>query len=203
MRNFSLTRSDRRKWDLHSEEMILYSAESIHHTREVGLTAGGLLLVAMILKGDYFDGIEGLGSSMAHGLARSGLGDRLLEATKTLPNDCFETFRRKWLDDLKKELIFNPRGVLPSRKPTAVKNIPDSFPQKNVLDLYVHPVTSFSTSQDLPNFSEWSDLRPPRISDIASFCRSHLGWTDEMEMLKTFQNKLWEGIFLRLLYTVS
>lgn len=172
------------------------------HTSGVELTAGGLLLVALILGGDYSDGIQGIGSSVACGLAKAGFGDRLLNAARSLSDGQFEHFRRAWLEDLKAELRTNSRGCLPSRKPSAIKLIPNSFPQSSILDLYVRPLTSFGPSQNPPDTSDWKSKGPPSISRITAFCRSHLGWNDDVEIIRTFQNNLWEGIFLQTLFSV-
>jgi Holliday junction resolvase YEN1 len=46
----------------------------------VGLSRGGLLLVALLSKGDYSDGLDGCGPVISAALARCGFGERILLA---------------------------------------------------------------------------------------------------------------------------
>ncbi|KAG1742217.1 XPG I-region-domain-containing protein [Suillus lakei] len=54
---------------------MIYTAEAIRKHPEVGLTRGGFVLFAVLVKGDYGDGVRVVGKGIAHGLARCGFGD--------------------------------------------------------------------------------------------------------------------------------
>ncbi|KAF8955516.1 hypothetical protein BDZ97DRAFT_1964788 [Flammula alnicola] len=187
------------KLNLHHDELAIYNSHVIENDESVMLTGGGLLLIALAVGGDYSAGLEGCGASTVHALAKSGFGDSLLNAVQTLDSDRFETFRQKWIQDIKQELTSNAHGHLSSRQPKLAANIPADFPERSTIDLYVHPVTSFSTSSNPPDISLWK-RREPQIHRIATFCDSHLGWQDHSELLKAFHGNLWEGFFLQLLY---
>ncbi|KDR71016.1 hypothetical protein GALMADRAFT_214050 [Galerina marginata CBS 339.88] len=130
----SMTLADRKKAKLHSEEMKIYMADFIEHTNDVPLSRGGILLLALTLGGDYDSGIEGCGPAIAHGLARCGFGDLLLEAGQTLDEDAFELFRQKWLQDFKNEFTMNTKGCLSTRQPKLALNIPETFPERSTVN---------------------------------------------------------------------
>ncbi|KDR70577.1 hypothetical protein GALMADRAFT_46237, partial [Galerina marginata CBS 339.88] len=191
----------RAKMNLRHDEFGIYHAHVIEHTESVLLSTGGLLLLALVLGGDYSSGLEGCGVSVAHALAKSGFGDSLLEAAQSLDDIGFELFRQKWISDLRNELTTNTYGHLRARQPKLASNIPANFPERSILELYCRPLTSFSPMQILPDISSWKP-REPKIKEITTFCYTHLGWRDISEILGVFHRNLWEGVFLQMLYSV-
>ncbi|KAJ7610446.1 PIN domain-like protein [Roridomyces roridus] len=61
-------------------ECIIYYDDAIQHTPGVSLDRDGLLLCALLLGGDYDDGLPGFGPKIAHALAACGFGRELLDS---------------------------------------------------------------------------------------------------------------------------
>ena len=89
-------------------------------------------------------GLVGCGKAVAHGLARTTLGDQLLEAAKDLSEEELETFLVPWRQQLREELLFNKRGLLKSRYPAIANAVHSDFPQPSVIIKYTQPVTSWA-----------------------------------------------------------
>ncbi|KAH9976625.1 hypothetical protein BGW80DRAFT_1558455 [Lactifluus volemus] len=87
-------------------------------------------------------GLSRCGTGIAHGLAKSGLGDQLLEAAQSLTRAELADFLATWRQALRDELRTNSRGHLGSKKPSLAKAVPDSFPDVDVLLSYTNPIIS-------------------------------------------------------------
>ncbi|KDR75967.1 hypothetical protein GALMADRAFT_67468, partial [Galerina marginata CBS 339.88] len=150
-----------------------------------------------MIGGDYSDGLEGCGQKTAHGLVKCGFGDSLLLAINTLDGDNLRTFLNSWICDIRKELISNSRGFLPSCRPQLAASISHEFISPQVIEFYVRPVSSFfPTPGPLPTPWKPGGIR---INRLASFCANDLGWKEGTGLRKTFHANLWEGVFLQML----
>ncbi|KAJ3712058.1 PIN domain-like protein, partial [Lentinula raphanica] len=58
------------------EQILMYSAEYIKS--ELGVSHAGIVLISLLLKSDFGEGVNGIGPETAVGLAKCGYGDRLL-----------------------------------------------------------------------------------------------------------------------------
>jgi Holliday junction resolvase YEN1 len=153
--------------------------------------------------GDYSPGLANCGPSIALGLTKSGFGDALLNAVETLRDNALNSFLSTWRQEIRHELIHNSKGFLTSRQPQLAAQIPDSFPNRDILDLYVYPLTSWSSpTENPPNPVLWKS-REPRIFDITKFCSRNLGWKTDQDIAHHFQNTLWKGVFFRMISSVS
>ncbi|KAF8232221.1 PIN domain-like protein, partial [Tricholoma matsutake] len=193
------------KWGngLGGDEASIYSSETIENVDTVALTPGGLLLMALIAGSNYDSGILGYGASTTHGLAKCGFGDALLTAANALPdNDCFQMFLSAWRAQMHLELSTNSRGFLPRRSIVRASKLKVSaFPNVDVLNLYLHPKTSWTVGlgahvRDTVAPS-WK-LCEPVIHEITTFCQQRLGWSDLAALLKRFENVLWGGVICRM-----
>lgn len=143
-------------------------------------------------------GLIGCGKRIASGIARSGLGDSLLTATLTLTPTALLVFLVNWRNALCLELATDPRGFLGRRYPTLSENVPDTFPNLNILRAYAFPHMSWSYGNNGPTW-RISQSQTPNIGALARLCRDNFGWTNIPER---FEEAIWPGVFLRMLFKV-
>uniref|UniRef100_A0A8H8CI32 XPG-I domain-containing protein n=1 Tax=Psilocybe cubensis TaxID=181762 RepID=A0A8H8CI32_PSICU len=176
------------------DEMIAYTYS---HLLDLGLTSGGLVLFALVCGGDYdCAGLKGFGPSHAHALASCGFGDQLVKAFQTLSGVALQDFLNHWRTEIKHELLTNSHGHLHSRSPVLSERLTESFPDLDILDLYLNPLTSAPGQK----FQPWI-LQEPSVPGLIDVSSTHLGWRSEDVLRKRFKAKVWEGIFLQMLYS--
>jgi hypothetical protein len=178
---------------------IYTSADILAHP-SVLLTRGGLILIGLLSGGDYHQaGLPRCGTGTAHGLAKSGLGDELLEAAQSLTRAELSEFLTSWREALSNELRTNSRGHLGSKKPSLAKTIPDSFPDIDILLSYTNPITSATDAGARRTHTppEWN--REPNLAKLAHVCELHFEWGLKDTIIKRFRTVLWPSIVLRAL----
>ncbi|KAJ7227763.1 PIN domain-like protein [Mycena rebaudengoi] len=161
------------------DHLALYTAEKMRTS--LGLTTGGLLLLAVLCKGDYGTGLKNCGPVIAHALARRGLGDSLLLAVQTLPRDGLVEFLNLWRATLKNELSNDPGGVLGRHYSSMAKKVPNSFPSLSLLSLYINPRTSASLNGAGLDTSSWGKKYPDVVA-IARICADNFSWGTVQEL---------------------
>ncbi|KAJ7272665.1 PIN domain-like protein, partial [Mycena haematopus] len=180
------------------DEITLYTSAAMQSNPAVGLTSGGVLLLAILGGGDYDTvGLAGCGVTTAYALARCGLGDSLLEAAQTLVGNNLEYFLVGWRAQLRAELATNSRGHLKSKQATLSNKVPDTFPSLQVLNLYVHPVMSWSESFFPPDFDSWI-VKLPALPALALYCNRKFGWTP-LDMVGRLKKFVFPGMCVRRL----
>ena len=178
---------------------IYTSADILAHP-SVQLTRGGLILIGLLSGGDYHQaGLPRCGPGIAHGLAKSGLGDELLEAAQSLARTELPDFLATWRESLRSELRTNSRGHLGSKKPSLAKAIPDSFPDIDVLLSYTNPITSATDAGARRTHTPPQWKREPDLAKIAHVCELHFEWGLKDYIIKRFRTILWPSIILRTL----
>lgn len=186
-----------------ADQLGLYTMAEITAHPGVALSQGGILLIALMAGGDYTDGVSGCGNATAHGLALCGFGDSLYEGCNAFHGFERRHFIANWLIDIGKELRTNSLKFLPHRSPRLADSLCEAlFPQNEVIDWYIRPLTSFSSSENMPNTATWISQEPD-IEKITSMAVEHLGWRSTKEISQTFHNNLWEGVFMRIMLSVS
>ncbi|KAG2359462.1 hypothetical protein BDR07DRAFT_1488233 [Suillus spraguei] len=141
-----------------------YCAGALSNDPKIPLTMSHLLLWAMLRGGDYNPG----------GL--SGCSSQLPDMLKT------------WRDCLRTVLV---DGTLGRKYPALAASIPADFPSVEIMDLYLHPVTTWSdgaSSSLLPQLSPTQ----PSLTHLAAFCHTRLGWT-RSKIHKYFRNHFWSA----------
>jgi holliday junction resolvase YEN1 len=104
-----------------------------------GLDREGMILVALMSGGDYItEGIPGCGIKVACEAARAGFGKSLCRLSRT-----DTTGLDKWRENLVHELQINESKHF--RIKHKALQIPETFPNKEVLGYYTHPVVSSAT----------------------------------------------------------
>jgi Holliday junction resolvase Gen1 C-terminal domain len=178
---------------------IYTSADILAHP-SVQLTRGGLILIGLLSGGDYHPaGLSRCGTGIAHGLAKSGLGDQLLEAAQSLTRAELADFLATWRQALRDELRTNSRGHLGSKKPSLAKAVPDSFPDVDVLLSYTNPIISATDAGARRTHTPPRWEREPDLAKIAHVCELHFEWGLRDVIIKRFRTVLWPSIVLRAL----
>ncbi|KAF8955937.1 PIN domain-like protein, partial [Flammula alnicola] len=106
-----------------SKKYDLYSIDAIQNTESVELSRGGLLLIALLSKSDYSNGLPGCGLIISAGLARCGFGDEILHAFHKLED--FKLSRKliEITEAIKAELQNNTKGHLNSTHPNLASKL--------------------------------------------------------------------------------
>ena len=177
----------------------IYTSTDILAHPSVQLTRGGLILIGLLSGGDYHGGLSRCGPGIAHGLAKCGFGDELLEATQTLTRAELPEFLSRWREGLRNELRTNSRGHLVSKKPSLAKVIPDLFPDIDVLLSYTNPITSATDAGARRTHTPPRWDREPDLAKIGHLCELHFEWGLKDIIIKRFRTVLWPSIVLRAL----
>ncbi|KAJ6548088.1 PIN domain-like protein [Mycena sp. CBHHK59/15] len=178
----------------------IYTADSLA-SHPFYLDEDGLLLLVLLLGGDYHRGIFKCGPTIAHALARCGFGRDLRRIVTGLSGDKRDEELLKWRNALKDELKTNSAGLLEKRQPKLANNIPPDFPDLDVVELYTDPLTSWSSrfAGTPPDTSCWTPCEPI-VNQISDFCVARFGWQEVI--LDRFKSNLWPGVALRMIFSV-
>ncbi|KAJ7831727.1 hypothetical protein B0H14DRAFT_1180812 [Mycena olivaceomarginata] len=178
------------------DEITVYTSESFKN--DIGLTRGGILLLAILGGGDYDTvGLAGCGSHIALALAHCGFGDSLLQASENMAEAELEEFLIQWREDLRTELATNSRGFLRSKQNTLSTKIPETFPSLRVLSLYVQPTTSWSNGFVPPATDKWI-VKLPALPELAVYCNKEFGW-NPAAIAEKFRRLIFSGLCTRRL----
>ncbi|KAH8203274.1 hypothetical protein TruAng_002572 [Truncatella angustata] len=133
-----------------------------------GLDREGMVLVALMSGGDYLpEGIPGAGVKLACEAARAGFGKSLCRLKKSDVAGLNE-----WRNNLKHELVTN--GSRFFRTKHKALNVPEDFPNLDVLRYYTHPVVSPSATVDRLGNQCWD--KKLDIFGLREFARETFDW---------------------------
>ncbi|KAF9540597.1 hypothetical protein CPC08DRAFT_804555 [Agrocybe pediades] len=184
----------------YKDGMILYTADRIRDA--LSLSFGGLVLYCVLSGGDYNQsGVKGVGPTIAAGLGRSDIGDTLLAAIER-----GEDLDIAWLQNsIRQELKTNSQKKLTTSHPRLANELPENFVDIEILNLYLHPITSWSSKLAdsafvKPSRATWHCVSPS-IHRITQFCQTYFGWQTQDVLKKKFHNNLWQGVFAQMLYS--
>ncbi|KAJ7629828.1 PIN domain-like protein, partial [Mycena rosella] len=167
------------------------------------LDEDGLLLIVLMAGGDYDQGIPKCGAKIAHALAKHGAGRDLRQILISFAGVLRDQHLAAWRNGIRTELQTNSSGFLTRCHPKLAEDIPNSFPDMCVVDLYINPLTSWSPQflGNPPDVLLWVP-REPVIHEISTFCREHLGWNTPDVLNKRFVSVLWPGVAFRMISSV-
>ncbi|KAG8908742.1 hypothetical protein FRB99_002980 [Tulasnella sp. 403] len=177
---------------------VIYRADDIEADEDIGLDRNGMILIGLMSGGDYHQaGLARCGKQIAHGLARCGFGDSLVNAFLTLPEHALPRFLDEWRADVAHELRTNSQGYVGRKYPSLAASIPESFPDLEVLKSYVTPVTTESRGKTVDTSAWWT--REMDLAEVAACCELFFEWGVKDIILKRFRTVLWPGACLRIL----
>lgn len=156
-----------------------------------------MVLIGLLKGGDYHPGgLESCGAITAHGLAKCGFGDTLCHAAENLDKESLITFLISWRNDVRHELLTDSQGHIGQKNPKLANNIPDSFPNIDILFSYTKPLTSEFTGGNAQQFT-WET--EPDLRKLAALCETHFEWGYEAAIVEKFRTVIWCSIVLRIL----
>ncbi|KZV62574.1 hypothetical protein PENSPDRAFT_692391 [Peniophora sp. CONT] len=180
------------------EHSHIYKASDILHHSSIQLTRGGMILIGLLSGGDYSDGVKGCGMKTAHGLARCGFGDELLDAVDTRSRDDLPAFLADWRTRIREELKTNSRGMFDKRMLKLAREWPEDFPDLDILYLYTNPVTSKTDASARKTHIPPTWKKEPDFGKIANVCEMYFEWGFEEAVIKRFRTVLWNSAIQRI-----
>lgn len=137
------------------------------------------------------------GPKVSFALGQAGFGHKLVTAYKTqrrvdFVDDFLPAFRVSVADALRR----NPDNLLGRRFMKLADSITDAFPDLDVLDYYVNPLTSASRSAKWAGFA--SVVGRPDVGRLGQLMQGWQEW-DERDVLAKFRTTVWEGLLARSL----
>ncbi|TRM56748.1 PIN domain-like protein, partial [Schizophyllum amplum] len=181
-----------------SSLLIRYSQTSQHGT--CGLDATQLVLFAILVGNEYEAmGLPGCTQQQAIALARSNLAPQLCDILKA--PEAMEFWRRvdQFRARLRNELLHNTSGLLPEPLPHIAAEMPDFFPNMDVVRLLTRPTTSqLSKLQEASR--DWR-IHTPDLRGLTVLCAELFQWNSETTLHRLRLN-LFPGICTRFLLRV-
>jgi Holliday junction resolvase YEN1 len=200
------------------DKVAIYMAESLIEQASISLTEGGMLLFVLLVGWDYDQvscqlwtaathllwsvqtGLRGCGTSVAYGLAKSGLGESLLQAVQSLARHDLLFFLPRWRRKLQQELAKNASGLLTQKQPSLARKVSAKFPDVNVLLQYANPVMSW-TEDTPPNTTRWIPGQLD-IAKLALLCELFFTWGTASLIMANFRKNIYAGACIQHLPSV-
>ncbi|CAA7261855.1 unnamed protein product [Cyclocybe aegerita] len=134
------------------DEYEVYTSAAL---ADAGFPHGSFELFALLSGGDYSAGVMDCGPAIAQAMG-----------------DAFNKFLVEWRVAMQDELRTNSLGQMSSHQPHVADNILDDFPDREVLNLYLCPATSWSEPPhyQAPDTTSWMS-REVSIFNLAQFCQ--------------------------------
>ncbi|KAI0872783.1 hypothetical protein GGS24DRAFT_422100 [Hypoxylon argillaceum] len=154
---------------------------SMYDSLEIGQGASsldreGMVLVALMSGGDYLpEGIPGAGVKLACEAAKAGFGKSLCQLKRSNTSEL-----ASWKERLLYELRHNESGFFRTRHKAL--NIPDDFPNMEVLRYYTHPVVSPTKVLDRLKQQTWDGQI--NIQELREFVRETFDWSYRIGAIK-------------------
>ncbi|KDQ49855.1 hypothetical protein JAAARDRAFT_113539, partial [Jaapia argillacea MUCL 33604] len=183
-------------WKDKQDAVQVVTAERLLTEKE--LTKGGLMLIAVLVGGDYhLAGLPECGVKIAVGLAQCGFGDSLLKVIHDTASKDLDSAVACWRQALQEELRTNAHRRLPHRCPALAESIPDSFPNLSIVRAYTHPLSPHS--EQVEHNRDWSvlHLASMDVPSLASLCERFFRWGTAESLPKKFAEYIWPGFCLR------
>jgi holliday junction resolvase YEN1 len=172
LRNWSSEGTKSNKTPTH---VSMYDAQLLRESNS-GLDREGMVLVALMSGGDYLpEGIPGAGVKLACEAARAGFGEKLCRLKRTDTSEL-----NSWREWLTYELRTNESGFFRTRH--RALNVPDDFPNMDILRYYTHPVVSPASVIDQLRDQTWG--KPLDIQGLREFARETFDWNYRIGAIK-------------------
>lgn len=174
-----------------TEWMPTYSANDIRMKLKYDRDA--LIIVALLSKGDYDEGLASCGPKIALALALCGYGSQLCNLVRSRPPD-FKQRLADWRNRVKTELATNSQGLVGRKERALAEKLTDDFPDLRVVNLYLKPLTS--ARKDCPEvYGDLTWSKPMDVAALAGLMHSTFGdlKTTVHHQLRTL---IWQGALL-------
>lgn len=129
---------------------------------------------------------------MALQLASESFADDLCNAARTLDQVHLEVFLVRWRQSLRDFIRENPHRTLNHQHRKLADSIPVSFPDPNIIQLYLNPLVSRATEIDLT-------CHLPDITSITQQCELHFSWATSKHILSHFEQGILPMVLTRVL----
>jgi Holliday junction resolvase YEN1 len=122
-------------------------------------------------------------------------------AATQLSSDALQKFLLSWRYELENELLNDPHGLMGMKHPALACNLPLDFPKVNILQLYTHPLTSWSGNGHGPDTTSWT-LHQPNLAQLAIHCEKSFSWGSIGTIIKQFHENVWPAALMCMLLKV-
>ncbi|KKP02709.1 hypothetical protein THAR02_05162 [Trichoderma harzianum] len=158
----------------------------------LGLDREGMVLVALMSGGDYIpEGVPGCGPKVACEAAKAGFGKSLCQLRASDTEGI-----RQWKKSLMHELQTNESKYFRTRHKAL--DIPEDFPNVEVLRYYTHPVVSPESTLEVVR-ERLKQTREIQLDGLREFTRETFNWDFRIGAIK-FIRVLSEGLFVNRMY---
>ncbi|KAH9840013.1 PIN domain-like protein [Rhodofomes roseus] len=183
-----------RNFDAKATTLTITRAESVLTHNAVSLSRPGMILFALLSGGDYDEGgLPGFGPRVALGLARYQFGETLCQAVRMHWHGDLSQVLSDWRNNMRQTLCSDPQNLLGRRYHRLSTQIPDTFPNPDIIDSYIHPVTSPYEDFEVP------PLQPPNIARLGALCERYFSWGTVPGIIERFGNCVLPGVVVRVL----
>ena len=140
-------------------------------------------------------GLLGCGTKTASALSAYGFGESLCASARTLDRDELSQYLVKWREDVRIFLRTDPINTLGSRRPALADSIPNTFPDVNIVYLYLCPLTSSGDEIMRLGFNQ----SLPDVSAITCLCELYFEWAVPATIFVKFNKGLFPAVVMSVL----
>ncbi|KAJ7053542.1 hypothetical protein C8F01DRAFT_1260525 [Mycena amicta] len=169
----------------------LYSAADIED--RLGLSQADFIFIAIASQ----PGMKYCGTTTAISLAHAGFGRSLIEGVRSKSRSAAARFLVLWRQEIREELVSNASGCLPVAQRHLAELLPSSFPDPDILNLFLRPVVS----EPIAGLS--SRFHPLDLDRLAIFARRNFAWGDPAGVLRRFSQRILPVLVVRALLVVQ
>lgn len=110
-----------------------------------------------------------------------------------MSDKALQAFLQSWRKAVRTMLETDPEKILGSRHPAVAAKLDDTFPNPDIIRLYVLPLTSgVGKLQDIV-----SEQSLPNLTELTRLCETYFSWANQGSILAKFSN----GVFPAILTT--
>ncbi|KAJ7050798.1 hypothetical protein C8F01DRAFT_1000121, partial [Mycena amicta] len=167
----------------------LYSAADIEDW--LGFSQADFIFIALASGPGY------CGIATAVALARAGFGRKLIAGVSGKSRNTVGRFLILWRQEIRQELVSNSSGHLPVSRRNVPESLPSSFPDPDILNLFLQPAVSG------PVAGLSSRFLPLDIHRLAAFARRNFNWGHPTGLLQRFSQRVFPALVIRALLIVQ
>ena len=132
---------------------------------------------------------------MACALANNGFGESLCNAAQSLSSIEFSDYLFEWRKGVRSFLRTDPVRSMGARHPALASSMSDSFPNPDIINLYLSPLTS--SKEDISNLHLDGGL--PDVVRITQLCELYFSWGAPDAILSKFENGVFHALLMAAL----